>query len=220
MTFLYYFVLYNIKTFYRGKKVFQIKAYNNCYQKNINNFSWFLFVDVDEFLYLKKPVSLQDYLADTKFQNCDNIFFNYKEIGDSDLLDYDERPITKRFTKNFRYTHSMKFIVKGGIKDAKMNIHRPYNIERYCNSNGQNIIPKSFLTPKITVETAEIRHYLTKSIGEFFKKIKRGWPSTELGSKSYHKFMNFRIKTFFELNKIIKAKYNKVCQFSFLILKY
>ena len=56
------------------------------------------------------------------------------------MLDYDERPIKERFTKNFRYILAIKTIVKGGIKHAKMNIHRSLNVQNYCNSNGEKIL--------------------------------------------------------------------------------
>lgn len=154
----------------RGKEEFQVEAYNDCYQKNLNKYSWFLFVDVDEFLYIKNNISLTDFLTDKRFTNCSNIHFNYKEFGDSGLLNYDERPIKERFTKNFRYILAIKTIVKGGIKHAKMHIHRSLNVQNYCNSNGEKIIPGDIYTDKITVEKAEIRHYITKTIGEFYKR--------------------------------------------------
>ncbi len=143
----------------RGKPEYQVEAYNNCYKNNLNSFSWFLFVDVDEFLYIKKNISLEDFLTDIKFKNCHNIHFNYKEFGDSDLLDYDERPIIERFTKNFRYISAIKTIVKGGMKYAKMEIHKSLNVKNYCNSDGEKIISGDFFKDKITVENAEIRLY-------------------------------------------------------------
>ena len=36
----------------RGKTKIQVKAYNDCYQKNINDFSWFLIIDVDEYFFI------------------------------------------------------------------------------------------------------------------------------------------------------------------------
>ena len=36
----------------RGKKKIQVEAYNDCYQKNINDFSWFLIIDVDEYFFI------------------------------------------------------------------------------------------------------------------------------------------------------------------------
>ena len=167
-------------------------------------------MDVDEFLYIKKNISLEGFLTDIKFKNCHNILFNYKEFGDSDLLDYDERPMVERFINNFRYILSMKTIVKGGIKNAKMEIHKSLNVKNYCNSDGKKIIPREFSTEKITVENAEMRHYITKTIGEFYKRLIRGWPCLKHSSKNYHKLVDQRIALFFILNKINKTKFDKV----------
>ena len=35
---------------YRGKIAPQLKAYHECYYKNHNEFAWYLFVDIDEFI--------------------------------------------------------------------------------------------------------------------------------------------------------------------------
>ena len=84
----------------RGKSKYQIISYNECYQKNLNNYSWFLFVDVDEYLFIKNNNSLNNFLNNKKFKDCDNILINYKEFGDSDLLSYDNRSLIERFNKN------------------------------------------------------------------------------------------------------------------------
>ena len=70
----------------RGKKKFQVDAYNDCYRNHRNDYSWFLIIDVDEYLYIKNNVSLFNYLNDIKFKNCNNIHINHKMYGDSDLL--------------------------------------------------------------------------------------------------------------------------------------
>lgn len=194
----------------RGKSVFQIPAYNDCYQKNLYDYSWILFVDVDEFLYIKKNKTLIEFLKDNKFKKCQNILINYKEFGDSDLLFYDKRPLSERFIKNYRYCKSMKSFVKGGIKNAKMNIHRSYNIKNYCNSEGQRIEPGNYYTPNISVDSAEIKHYITKTIDEFYKRLIKGWPNTKVGTESYYKFVDNRIQYFFSLNKITKIKFDKI----------
>jgi hypothetical protein len=122
----------------RGKQKFQIPSYNHCYQKHLNDYSWFLFIDIDEYLYINNNCSLNDFLNNKKFENCDNIHINYKDLGDSDLLTYDNRTLIERFNKNFRYVISMKSFVRGGLKNAKMNIHRSYNVHKFCNSKRTN----------------------------------------------------------------------------------
>ena len=192
----------------RGKSKYQLLAYNDCYKKHLKDYSWFLFIDADEFLYIKKNKTLIEFLNAAKFFDCDNILINYKEFGDSDLIYYDQRPLSLRFTKNYKYCTSMKAFVKGGLENAKMNIHRSYNVRHYCDSEGRKIEPGEYSTPYIQVKSAEIWHYITKTIEEFYKRLKKGWPHVIYGSKQYHSFIERRIKKFFNLNKITIQKIN------------
>ena len=64
----------------RGKQKHQYIAYNDCYQKHLNNYTWFLFVDTDEFLYIKNNISLNEFLINPKFQKCQSISINYKNL--------------------------------------------------------------------------------------------------------------------------------------------
>ena len=190
----------------RGKNEFQIKAYNDCYQKHLYDYSWFLIIDVDEYLYLKNNISLFSFLNDLKYKNCNNIHINHKMYGDSNLLYYDKRPLSQRFTKNYIYSNFMKTIVRGGIKNAQMDLHKSFNIKNYCDSEGNNIITGPFETNYLNVKNVEIRHYITKSIEEFKNRLLRGWPDMKYDSQRYHDFIDKRIANFFELNNITKKK--------------
>ena len=161
----------------RGKSVYQIVAYNDCYQKNLNKYSWFLFIDVDEFLYIKKNRTLLNFLSDDKFMNCNSIFINYNDYGDSDLIEYDNRSIFKRFTKS-KYERCGKSLTRGGIKNAKINIHKPLFISNYCNSKGESeeLYKDKIFSSKIMIDNAEIKHFITKSLGEFYQRLVKGWP--------------------------------------------
>lgn len=195
----------------RGKTEYQIKAYNECYRNHIDDYSWFLIVDVDEYLYIKNNVSLYNYLNNPKFKKCNNIHINHKMYGDSDLLNYDNRTLFQRFTKNFIYMKFMKTIVRGGLKNANMHLHRSFNISKYCDSEGNYLTPVAgakgvYSTKKLCKNKAEIRHYITKSVEEFYIRLLRGWPDMKKGSKRYNEFVARRIKMFFRINKITKKK--------------
>ena len=38
---------------YRGKSKIQLMAFNHCYQENNHKFDYFIYFDMDEFIYLK-----------------------------------------------------------------------------------------------------------------------------------------------------------------------
>ncbi len=52
--------------------------------------------------------------------------------------------------------------------------------------------------------------YITKTIGEFYKRLIRGWPCMKHGSDNYYNFVDNRIEYFFTLNNITKIKFDKV----------
>ena len=193
----------------RGKSEIQLHALNNCYQKYLNEYSWFLFLDVDEFLYIKNNKTLPNFLSDTRFVNCNTIFINYNEYGDSDLLKYDNRSIFKRFTQS-KYIACGKSLTRGGIKNAKIDIHKPLYINNYCNSEGESeeLYKDKIFISKIAVDSAEIKHFITKSLEEFCQRLTKGWPSIKIFSKSYYQFVEERIRYYFRINNITEYKYN------------
>ena len=195
----------------RGKSEIQTLAYNHCYQTNLNKYSWFLFLDVDEYLFIKNNRILLNFLSDDRFLNCNSIFINYNEYGDSDLLDYDNRSILKRFTKS-RYGICGKSLTRGGLKNAKIDIRKPLYINNYCNSEGgsEELFKDKISSSKIVVNDAEIKHFITKSLEEFYQRLIKGWPSIKKFSKSYYEFVEGRIRYYFSLNKITEYKYNKL----------
>jgi hypothetical protein len=193
----------------RGKSEVQLFAFNNCYQRYLNEYSWFMFLDVDEFLYIKNNKTLSSFLSDNRFFNCNSIFINYNEYGDSDLLKYDNRSIFKRFTQS-KYITCGKSLTRGGIKNAKIDIHKPLYINNYCNSEGESeeLYKNKIFISKIAVDSAEIKHFITKSLEEFCQRLAKGWPSIKIFSKSYYQFVEERIRYYFGINKITEYKYN------------
>jgi len=193
----------------RGKSEIQLFAYNNCYQRYLNEHSWFMFLDVDEFLYIKNNKTISNFLSDDRFLNCNSIFINYNEYGDSDLLKYENRSIFKRFTKS-DYRTCGKSLIRGGIKDAIIDIHKPLHINNYCNSIGESeeLYKNTIFISKIVVDSAELKHFITKSLEEFCQRLIKGWPNIKKFSKAYYEFVEIKIRYYFSINKITEYKYN------------
>ena len=129
-----------------------------------------MFLDVDEFLYIKNNKTISNFVSDETFLNCNTIFINYNEYGDSDLLKYDNRTIFKRFTQS-QYGICDKSLTRGGIKRANFVIHKPLYINNYCNSEGKSeeLYKNKIFTSKIAVESIELKHFIKESLEEFFK---------------------------------------------------
>lgn len=55
---------------YRGKVAPQLKLYEKCYNSNKNNYDWFIFFDIDEFIHLNNYSGIKDFLNEKKFNDC------------------------------------------------------------------------------------------------------------------------------------------------------
>ena len=67
---------------WRGKKLPQLKAMNDCYKKNYKKFNWLMFYDIDEYISLADYSNIKYFLNEKKFSSCQlilcNLFkFNY-----------------------------------------------------------------------------------------------------------------------------------------------
>ena len=54
---------------YRGKISPQLKSYEDCYKNNMGLYDWFIFFDVDEFIYLKNYTDIKTFLKEKILKN-------------------------------------------------------------------------------------------------------------------------------------------------------
>ena len=174
-------------------------SYNDCYQKNNNNYDWILFVDFDEYLYIKK-YPLKFYLNKPIFNKCDFIHFHWVMATDNNLIHYDNRSLFERFKSPYIKSNFIKSIVRGNIKELKYSVHSPIespykNIS--CNNIGKIIRFKTMgvgYLSDINIKQGYIIHFRFKSTEEFINKYKRGY-----GVKSV---LNNLIDDYFKYNNV------------------
>ena len=181
----------------------QAYSYNDCYRNNNKYYDWILFVDFDEYLYIKK-YSLKNYLNKPVFNKCDFIYFHWVMATDNNLIHYDNRSLFERFKSPYIKSGFIKSIVRGNIKDLKYLVHSPIespykNIS--CNNLGKvihyNTINIEYISD-INIEQAYIIHFRFKSTEEFIYKYKRGY-----GVKSVLKNL---IDEYFKYNDVTLEK--------------
>ena len=176
---------------FRGRPVAQLTAYQDCYDRHGSEFEWIAFFDCDEFLtFADGTDNVHAFLSHKRFLPYQVMHINWKVYSDSGLLDNDGRNITERFsvplpddTLDRFGTHlenmQSKSIVRGGLSAVKWEVspHTPYSEYYYCcNPEGERIFLNSRFMP-IDFRTAYLRHYRTKTIGEWVRnKMKRGYP--------------------------------------------
>lgn len=176
---------------FRGKVASQLDAYSDMYQKYGAYYDWIAFVDCDEFLtigdnFTKK--NLKSLLKSSIYLNFQMIHINWMCYGDCGALDYEEGNIQERFPEpikpldfccyyDFPENNHVKTIIRGNLPNV--NFVSPHFMIvpycRCCNAKGENIRMDSAFTP-FDFSTLYIRHYQTKTIGEWVKiKMRRGY---------------------------------------------
>ena len=178
---------------YRGRKVVQLKAYEDCYSKHTSEYDWIAFFDCDEYLtFVDKSAEIHSFLMQDRFLPFHAIHINWMVFGDNDLLDDDGRSVTERFknpvlpldfvassyVKDRPMNDFVKTIVRGGVSSFIWS--SPHTIRsnylRCCNPEAKETSIKSD-RQEFVFDTAYIRHYSTKTIGEWVKnKMRRGFP--------------------------------------------
>ena len=186
---------------YRGKRdnASQSDAYYDCYEKNKYIYDWLSFFDFDEFLQLiPENRTIQDFLNDTVFDDCQNVKLNWVFYNsEKELLYYENKPLKIRLTKNEGASILTKSTVRGKSHiNYWYKMHNPHtSIRRYksCSSSGKNVRHNSPSIDPPDYKNAYLKHYYYKSFEEFCRKLKRGTPD----SLSYSPM----IKRIFEENK-------------------
>lgn len=191
----------------------QLKSYNECYSEYKDEYDWFLFFDIDEFLFLKKDSDVSSYLSRDMFSGYDMIHINWLLYGDGGNVRYEDRPLLERITtpipidKNTTYSFSdnfhVKSIVRGGLNAMSFvsTMHTPFIQGRCCNASGRECNGGSPFSP-YDYEFAELRHFTTKTAEEYADKMRRGFCD---GNSVTRESL---IEMFFKRNEYTKEKYD------------
>jgi len=199
-----------------GKRDIQMPSYNIFIKENYLNYDWCAFIDIDEFIVLKKWKNIKQFLLEKHFQDVDAIKFQWHIYGDDNEIKQDTSiPIYKRikneifseFRKNF-----YKIILKGN-KKYFMIVHYALNMDKsFCNEvdiDGNHFTYRRFsqhhIVPK-RYEDAYIAHYMTKTLDEFlnqkFKRIEHLGVNGLLANEDPYE----RFKYYFSVNEITSEK--------------
>ena len=180
----------------RGKKDYQVEAYDDCYQKYNKDFDWFLFLDIDEFFTLRDYKTIQDYLAEQEdgFGNAITISYRWKYYDDNGLVKVENNNynVLTRFIKPAPPGPEdlvTKYLVKTRVPDLHINgVHQLKKNASIIETSAEikNTIDLTYRNGtgyfKVKENLAEvapvyIRHFKYKTIQEYLEtKCQRGYP--------------------------------------------
>lgn len=200
---------------YRSRTIAHLAAYQDCYDRYSNKFDWIAFFDCDEFLtFVDGTDDIHVFLGREEFLPYQLMHINWMVYGDNDLLDSDGNSVVDRFkepvlpldfkTRNHPWNEYAKSIVRGGLPTIKwMDTHTLYSSYYLCcNSEGIPVNTNSSIQ-RIEFRTVYLRHYRTKSIGEWVRnKMQRGFG--DMPEKDWKEILT--LDHFFEYNKKTKEK--------------
>ena len=214
---------------YRGMLSPQREAYTDCYINNNNNFDWFAFYDIDEFLFLENYTNINDFLSLSKFEKCSSILINWKYYGDNNNIYYEMKPVQDRFTKPFTFLNGKiyeksifagaKSLVRSGLNLSWAHFPHFINDSKICRADG-NIVNDPLSSPQYSY--AYIKHFTTKSTEEYIFKLFKGNVNINLyNSLDLNSFLFWINNYYFFFNKITKQKLlfiKKILKFTLFLI--
>lgn len=155
-------------------RVMQLSAYNHFLNVHSPQYTWCAFIDVDEFIVLKKHKNIKELLLEHCKEGA--LTLNWYMFGSSGKTHYDDRPVTERFQyRASKIDRHIKTIVRIGCV-LQMGIHECYTMVHGRgfphDTNGNTVIGP--YNPNGPTDVAVIHHYNAKSLQEYSWKVARG----------------------------------------------
>ena len=146
----------------------QVAAYNACY-KGASTYDWVMFMDIDEFLWLKDYTNIKSFLEQSWVKKANVIRFHWKCYSDNGKLKYEDLPVMERFTevcKNVEVNYHTKQMYRTKLGTLRIvNVHYTNHVNNIYYPDGK---PAPYITTTkdkhIHDGVAHIKHYVTKRV--------------------------------------------------------
>ena len=152
-------------------RVRQLEAYNDAVARYGG--TWCAFIDVDEFIVLRKHADIKALLAEVAPRGG-ALALNWVMFGSSGRADYSPEPVTKRFTWRARevdeHIKTIAYLPHVASVADPHSVMLTSGAPHDCHGNRV----EGAYNPKKTEDIACVYHYFTKSRGEFLLKRARG----------------------------------------------
>lgn len=149
----------------------QMPAYNNFLENFREEYDWILFLDVDEFLVLKKHNNIKDFLIEN--DNPNGIALNWMWFGSCNRKERGEHQnsLLKQFTlRNKDVDNHIKTILKSSSGGKMVLPHNP-NIHLFDTNRKKVMGPFNQGGP---IDQAQVNHYHYKTYEDWLIRCNRG----------------------------------------------
>ena len=153
----------------------QVKAYSHCLFSMHDRADWIAYIDIDEFIVLKKHRDIHAFLAD--YDEYAGVCLNWVIYTANGHIEKPEGPVMQNYTEPLPYDFPANRHVKSIVQPAGVGIvvspHVPGAFSEFSN------------------EIAQINHYQTKSFEEWLDKVKRGIADSNFNRRKVEDFWHF-----------------------------
>lgn len=191
----------------------QCDSYKNaCEKAHSQGFSWIGFLDGDEYVYLEKADSINQFLG--HFSNCNAVALNWKIYGSSQRVIKTKIPTYEAFTYHCNLDLGDCELVKSFIRPEMYTYeytdpHRFKMLEEKYESADGELVSWKGATKKVVWENAWINHYVCRSMEHYIDRIRRRLGADLSNSTAYWDHFN-KNDLFFQVRKdfLLKANHN------------
>ncbi len=151
----------------------QVLVYNKCANEYKNESMWAAFIDIDEFIFLRKHDDIKHLLSDL-VPNGGALSLNWILYGSGGHTKYSSEPVLKRFVLRASAPNAHVKSISYLPHVTNMDVHHPElkNGTAQVDCHGHEF--KGPFNLPGSEDIASIHHYITKSFEEYSRKRLRG----------------------------------------------
>lgn len=160
----------HVTIFHQPGKAKQLEVFNVFVLNYRRKYKWAAFIDLDEFIVLKKHRTIMNLL--NEYQDCPALVLNWLMFGTNHEMVYRDEPVTKRFQKCSHQVHEhFKSVCQLADIHNYSSPHGPTLLSNKKWMDTNRTVVESLFHPNGPSDVAVIHHYYTKSEEECRKKI-------------------------------------------------
>ncbi len=188
----------NVHTIKMDGEIKQIESYNHFIKEYYGKYDWVAFIDVDEFITLKKHKDIKDFILEF---GVNSIAMNWVIFGSNghDTIVNNNYSVLDRFTKRQNSVNPhIKTLLKLESPGIRMlDPHHP-NVKLIDTNNNVITTPLNY---EGNVDIIQINHYFCKTLSEFQHKINRGRADTHI-KRSINEWYDYDINEIEDLTSL------------------
>lgn len=161
----------------------QLQAYIDCFKKHKEHTDWIAYIDLDEFICLKKETDIKTWIR--PYRNYPTVYINWKMFGISGVMEHNEKIlVTEQYTSSWEYlANTGKSFINTRFNFTEIGCHLSYPIVKIGRFS-TTILPinefkKSFhhwvcRSPRRKESGIQLNHYYYRSYTQYlYKAFKR-----------------------------------------------